>query len=463
MEKLKSFWTGLPAQRKKQLVLGTGCAVLVTILWQFLSGEQYERSEAVTPSSVRLTADNSRQLSMDALSARVRSMERTKESMAKQLGSLEQKASQMLSNEQKALESAREAQRQIDKLNERLSRQNDALNQEGIEVDERGTVPSTAKANDSDGELGESVSLLNDDTQQAAPIDFSNVPDQSRGRRQGEKNIWADSSRFQAPPSRTTGKTPGSRPSDQDIEGTEPSGPSVSMTVIESTPDSATRERKAQAEEKTEEGQYLPAGSIVSGTLITGLDAPTNNSAKGNPHPALVRIKTESILPNRYRADLRECFLIISGYGDMSSERAYLRSETLSCINSEGKAMETRLESFAVGEDGKAGVRGRLVTKTGQLLAKSTMAAFLSSASEVFGSSSIPTISTTPSDTLPFQQALSDEAVQSAAMQGTGAAMERIAEYYLNMADQIFPILEIDAGREIDLILNTGTAISFKH
>jgi conjugal transfer pilus assembly protein TraB len=41
--------------------------------------------------------------------------------------------------------------------------------------------------------------------------------------------------------------------------------------------------------------------------------------------------------------------------------------------------------------------------------------------------------------------------------------MERIAEYYLNMADQIFPILEIDAGREIDLILNTGTAISFKH
>lgn len=124
--------------------------------------------------------------------------------------------------------------------------------------------------------------------------------------------------------------------------------------------------------------------------------------------------------------------------------------------------METRLESFAVGEDGKAGIRGRLVTKTGQLLAKSTMAAFISSASEVFGSSPIPTISTTASDEVPFQQAMSDEAVQSAAMQGTGKAMERIADYYMDMADQIFPILEIDAGREIDLILNSGTSISFE-
>lgn len=457
MEKLKSFWTDLPAQRKKQLVLGVGCAVMVSILWQFLAGEQMVADDKVTVSSVRLTADNSRQLSVDALGARVRSMERTKEEMTKKMQDLEAKSQQINAVEIKAKETAREYQKQIDQLNQRLSSQIDALQKEGIQVD----AASTSPADDGDDNLGESVSLLNDDTTNAQRIDFSNVPEQSKNRRQGEKNIWADSSRFQAPSSRATGATPGSRQSDQDIEGTEPSGPSVSITVIESTPDAATRERKAQAEEEAEEGQYLPAGSIVSGTLITGLDAPTSNSAKSNPHPALVRIKTESILPNRYRADLRECFMIVSGYGDMSSERAYLRTEVLSCINNDGEAMEVRLESFAVGEDGKAGVRGRLVTKTGQLLAKSTMAAFLSAASEVFGSSPIPTISTSPSATMPFQQALSDDAVQSAAMKGTGKAMERIADYYLNMADQIFPILEIDAGREIDLILNTGTRISF--
>lgn len=461
MDKLKSFWTDLPAQRKKQLVLGIGCAVLVSILWQFLSGEQYEKTENVTPSSVRLTADNSRQLSVDALSARVRSMERSKEELVKKIGDLEEKNKRMVTIEAEANDNARKYRRDLDELNDRLERQINTLSERGIQVDDTANTASTGQSDEQSDDLGESVSLLNDDTNNAQRIDFSSVPKQPAGRRQGDKNIWADSSRFQSPPSRATARTPGSRPSDEEVEGTEQSKPSVSMTVIESTPDAATRERNAQAEDEAEQDQYLPAGSIVSGTLITGLDAPTNNSAKGNPHPALVRIKTESILPNRYRADLRECFMIVSGYGDMSSERAYLRTETLSCINLEGQAMETRLESFAVGEDGKAGVRGRLVTKTGQLLAKSTMAAFLSAASEVFGSSPIPTISTSPSDSLPFQQALSDDSVQSAAMQGTGKAMERIADYYLDMADQIFPILEVDAGREIDLILNTGTSISF--
>jgi len=460
MEKMKEFWGNLPAQRKKQIVLGTGCAILVSILWQFLSGNEFEKKEYVSPSSVRLTGDNTERLGMDALTARVRSMEQSNKDLKSKISALQDEKRQLEGKGGDATELQQDYQRQIDRIHERLNRQSKALREKGFQIDEDGNV---TEIEGGDGDLGQSVSLLNEDTENAEPIDFSKAPRTNNPPAKREKNIWADSSRFQAPPSRTTGQAPGGRNSASAGEGqAAPQKPAVSMKVIESTPDAATRERQAQAEEEQEAEQYLPAGSIVSGTLITGLDAPTSNSAKGNPHPALVRIKTESILPNRYRADLRECFMIVSGYGDMSSERAYLRTETLSCINQEGVAMETRLESFAVGEDGKAGIRGRLVTKTGQLLAKSTMAAFISSASEVFGSSPIPTISTTASDQLPFQQALSDDAVQSAAMQGTGKAMERIADYYMDMADQIFPILEIDAGREIDLILNSGTSISFE-
>ena len=40
---------------------------------------------------------------------------------------------------------------------------------------------------------------------------------------------------------------------------------------------------------------YLPAGSIISGTLITGLDAPTHESARREPFPALLRIQKEAI------------------------------------------------------------------------------------------------------------------------------------------------------------------------
>jgi len=455
MEKLKNIWADLSAQRKKQVVLGVGCAVLVTILWQFLNGSEYEKREYVSPSSVQLTGDNTGGLAMDALSARVRSMENSNEELERQLRIVNEKKVQAEKDSGEGTDTAdlqSDYQRQIDRLHQRMNRQNRALRKKGIEIDDEGNITEG-----DDEDFAETITLLNEDTPNSEPIDFSMSPSNGGDRPGADTSIWADSSRFQAPPSRQTSN----ERAEGAAEGSTAKKQSVAITLIESTPSAAVREKEAQIEDEKAAGQYLPAGSIVSGTLITGLDAPTSNSAKGNPHPALVRIKTESILPNRYRADLRECFMIVSGYGDMSSERAYLRTETLSCINSDGEAMETSLESFAVGEDGKAGVRGRLVTKTGQLLAKSTMAAFISSASDVFGSSPIPTISTSASGTMPFQQALSDDAVQSAAMQGTGKAMERIADYYMDMADQIFPILEIDAGREIDLILNSGVEIKF--
>lgn len=66
---------------------------------------------------------------------------------------------------------------------------------------------------------------------------------------------------------------------------------------------------------------------------------------------------------------MRECFVLLAGYGDLSSERAYLRGETVSCVLLDGSVIETR-QGYAAGEDGKAGVRGRLVTKQGQFIAR---------------------------------------------------------------------------------------------
>jgi len=213
---------------------------------------------------------------------------------------------------------------------------------------------------------------------------------------------------------------------------------------------------------RDENSQFFPAGSIISGVLVTGLDAPTNMSSRGEPHPALLRVKKETLMPNFYTGDLEECFVLISGYGDMSSERAYLRSETLSCIDSDKNAVEMPLKAFAVGEDGSAGVRGILVSREGRLIAESLKAGTLSAMAEVFGKTPVPQIIT--SDTggnQPFQNNLSSESLQSSASRGAGAALERIADYYLDVADQIFPILEIRAGREIDLVLTQGADVAF--
>lgn len=208
---------------------------------------------------------------------------------------------------------------------------------------------------------------------------------------------------------------------------------------------------------------FLPAGSILSGTLITGLDAPTSNQSREDPFPALLRIKHEAILPNRYRMDIRECFLIASGYGDLSSERAYMRAERISCVKKDGVIIETALDAVAVGEDGKAGIRGRLVSKNGQIIANSLLAGFVSGISDAFAPQRVRSVQTgTPGGQIPFQYPSPEMMAGQAVMGGVKGSAEQIANYYLEMAKNIFPIIEVDAARNVDFIVVRGTSLNPK-
>lgn len=210
------------------------------------------------------------------------------------------------------------------------------------------------------------------------------------------------------------------------------------------------------------EDVFLTAGTILSGVLITGLDAPTSQRGRQDPYPVMLRVKREAILPNRYRADVRECFVVAAGYGDLSSERAYLRAESISCVRDDRKAIEANLDAYAVGEDGKLGVRGRLVSKQGRLLANAMLAGFAKGFAQVFGTQPVPVIINDPQNAAPFQQAFSGKAVQSGVVRGVGEALNRLANFYIDMAENIFPVIEVDAGRKTEFILNRGLSLKIK-
>lgn len=211
----------------------------------------------------------------------------------------------------------------------------------------------------------------------------------------------------------------------------------------------------------------LPSGSILSGVLMTGMDAPTGKQAQRDPFPSLLRIKSEAILPNRFRADFRECFLIAAGWGDLSSERAYMRAERISCVRNDGAILESAVDAYATGEDGKAGIRGRLVSKQGQILARSLMAGFMQGVSSAFDVRQVPSINITRSSdadgAMPpvYEQAFDGNALQAAGVGGVGSALERIADFYLEMAENIFPVIEIDAMRDVDFIVKKGMTFKF--
>lgn len=204
-------------------------------------------------------------------------------------------------------------------------------------------------------------------------------------------------------------------------------------------------------------GVFVPAGSIMTGILLAGVDAPTGRgTGTGDPIPILARVKEQAILPNRFRADVRECFIVGSAVGDLASERAYIRSEALSCVRADGGVIEVRLGMYGVGEDGKAGIRGRLVSKQAQVISRALLAGFADGMARAFQPQRIPVLATNGSGSAQFQDAFSGQAAQAGALGGMSSALERLAQFYIRLAEQMFPVIEVDANREISFVVTQG-------
>jgi conjugal transfer pilus assembly protein TraB len=145
-----------------------------------------------------------------------------------------------------------------------------------------------------------------------------------------------------------------------------------------------------------------------------------------------------------------------AGYGDVSSERAYIRTESLSCITRDGMAIDVPIKGYVAGEDGKAGMRGRLVSKQGQILANALLAGVASGIGTAFTQSST-TMSVSPLGTTSTVD--SGKQFEAGIGTGVGKALDRLAQYYITLAEKVFPVVEVDAGRTVDVVLTQGIAL----
>ena len=202
---------------------------------------------------------------------------------------------------------------------------------------------------------------------------------------------------------------------------------------------------------------YIPTGSFFRAVLLGGLDAPTGGeSANSNPHPVLMQITDMAQLPNSFRVNFKKCFVTGTGYGDLSSERAMIRTEQLSCVGVDGRAIDIPIKGYVAGDDGKTGVRGRLVSKQGAVIKNALIAGVLSGIGQGLSSAA----SVTTNNGLGSVSTISDgKRVQNALGSGAGNAFDRLAEYYVKLADKMFPVVEIDAGRSVEIVLMKGFQI----
>jgi conjugal transfer pilus assembly protein TraB len=195
----------------------------------------------------------------------------------------------------------------------------------------------------------------------------------------------------------------------------------------------------------------IPAGSIMTAMLLTGLDAPTGARAQSQPVPVLMRIKKEAIMPNYAWADVKECHLLGSAYGELSSERVNIRGETVSCVLADNTAVEGSVKFFVTGEDGKNGVRGTLVSRSGRVLASAAGAALAQGILSSMQETSAESVFLGGGDS-----------GSGGAVSGASEGFDLLTEYYLDLAEQTFPVIEIPNGRWVDVVLTEMLTVKFK-
>jgi conjugal transfer pilus assembly protein TraB len=267
---------------------------------------------------------------------------------------------------------------------------------------------------------------------------------------------------YRAPPYQPAGAMPPGTPPPLPAStmlplATPPAGPVMTRVMVSDRAATTQPDRAQDAvvPEPRTVATFLPV-SFTRGTLLGGLDAPTGGQSQSNPHPVLIRLSDNSVLPNRFRAEYRDCFVIAAGYGDISSERAYLRTESLSCVRTDGAALEVRIQGSIYGEDGKVGMRGRLVTKQGQMLANALLAGIVSGIGQGVATST-SNVSTSAIGTIATTNGT--DAYRTGLGTGVGRALDRLAQYYIKLAENAFPVIEIDAGREIDVVITRGVKV----
>lgn len=420
-------------------VIGVSVAIM-----KLTETEKRQRREEAEVTNI-ITAKNSREYGLDAVNSKVSVVSKTQRDMQRDIETLTNENKTLRENSRASVALARELKTALDEI--KALKEQVAQNQEKTDLKIKNAMADKAidaKVNDimADGSVDSaSTSSLKADPQRR--------PTKNKGFSYGTPD--------KQPASTTTANTmrplrpEQPQPTKQDTNLNAEGRNSSLFTVIE--------DKTSQAEEENK-SIYLPKGSILTGVLMTGLDAPTQSSASENPVPVLVRLKKEAILPNYAQIEeVRECFALMAGYGELSTERANLRGEGISCVRKDGGVIEANFASYAVGEDGKAGLKGTLVTRNSTILANAMMAGFASGLASMFNVDTVPTISTDSNGNVQYQSVYSSSAVQGGVATGATNAMEKLADYYMQLADSMHPVIEIGAGRVVDMIVTKGTTL----
>lgn len=204
---------------------------------------------------------------------------------------------------------------------------------------------------------------------------------------------------------------------------------------------------------------FLPAGAFAPVALLNGLDAGTSQATQANPLPVLMTITDHATLPGNAKYSVKSCFVLGTGYGDLSAERVYVRYSRMSCVDKHDRlVLSADVTGYLVDSDGKIGLRGKVVDRQGAKLGKAVLAGFAQGLSGAFSQAQSVMTTTAVGATSTIG---GDAAMRAAGLTGAQSAATQLAQFYLKEAQAIFPVITIDAGRSGTIVFTDNASLTW--
>jgi conjugal transfer pilus assembly protein TraB len=215
----------------------------------------------------------------------------------------------------------------------------------------------------------------------------------------------------------------------------------------------------ANAVKKKSRTIYLPPG-FMKARLLTGIDALASKDATSNPEPLIARVQAPAVLPNDVKANLSGCFVIGNATGSLAKARVEVQLVSLSCVDfNEHSVVDQPIKGFFVDTDGKKGLSGKVVTRAGAALARSFIAGTISGMAQSvetgFGETSTSALGSVRS----FDPG---DAAKSGITGGLSKSSDKLTDFYLDLAHQAGPIVEVGAAKDVVVVIQEGLTLEIK-
>lgn len=203
---------------------------------------------------------------------------------------------------------------------------------------------------------------------------------------------------------------------------------------------------------------HIPATSYVSGHLLGGIAVSTSVTSTSEPIPVIIKLTDRGNLPKKFAVDLKECRLLASAYGDISSERAIVRAEELVCENKEaGLITTTKVSGVIYGDDGANGIRGTVVSMSDKHLKSAAIGGVLSGFSQTAKGKS--GLNVTALGAVSTKSKGMKDMAQDGLLSGASSAAEKLADYHIKLAENISPVILVPGGTKVDVMFTKSVEI----